>query len=61
MNLNFLNLNGDKTEVIVFGHPELLEGGTLCPLASNNCSIVRSLGDLLDSVFKFDKQFPLLL
>ena len=56
MNLNFLNLNGDKTEIIVFGHPELLDVDYLGPLTSNSRSTVRSLGVVLDGAFKLDKQ-----
>ena len=56
MNLNFLNLNGEKTELIVFGNPKPLDLNYLGPLASNSRSTVRSLGVVLDSAFKLDKQ-----
>lgn len=58
MDLNFLNLNENKTEVIVFGHPECLNDsvGALGPLASKNCSFIKSLGVTFDSAFKFDRQ-----
>lgn len=42
--------------ILVFGHPELLDSGTLCHLASNMNSSVRSLGVNFDFVFKFEKQ-----
>ena len=32
MRLNFLHLNENKTEVIVFGHPDLLDASSLGPL-----------------------------
>jgi len=43
MNLNFLNLNGDKTEIIVFGNHNLLDVDFLGPLTSNSSSTVRIL------------------
>ncbi len=52
MSVNFLNLNENKTELIVFGDSELLNVGTLCPFYSS----VKSFGVYFDSVFKFDKQ-----
>lgn len=56
MNLNFLNLNDDKTEIMVFGHHDLLDVDSLGPLTANSRSTVRSLGVMLDGAFKLDKQ-----
>ena len=58
MELNFLNLNENKTEIVMFGRPDLLNkfAGSLGPLAAHNHSSAKSLGVLFDSSFKFDKQ-----
>ena len=56
--LNFLTLNNKKTEIIVFGQSELLDGidSVLGPLASYSRPFVRNLRFLFDNGFKFDKQ-----
>ena len=58
MDSNFLHLNEKKTEIIVFGNSELLNGvdSDLGPLASYCRPSVRNLGVILDSCFKFDHQ-----
>lgn len=58
MELNFLNLNENKTEVIMFGRPNTLVdcAGALGPLASHNHPVVKNLGVFLDSSFRFEKQ-----
>lgn len=55
---NFLQLNDNKTEVILFGPPHFLESfnSNLGPLRSNICSQVKILGVIFDSELKFDKQ-----
>ena len=40
----------------MFGHPDLLDMGTLGPLAPNIHSAVKSLGVHVYRFFKFDKQ-----
>ena len=56
MNSNFLKLNNNKAEVIVFGHSELQDVDTLGPLAPNIHSTVKCLCVHFDRVFKFKKQ-----
>lgn len=54
---NFLTLNENKTEVIIFGTPlptHLTD--TLSTLVSSPKPAVRNLGVILDSSFKFDQQ-----
>ena len=48
---NFLNLNDEKTECIVFGETVSADFGTL-----KLSSTVRNLGVTFDSHLKFDKQ-----
>lgn len=47
---NFLNLNENKTEVIVFGKPKHIDLG----VPPSSC--VKNLGVMIDSSFKLDKQ-----
>lgn len=56
MSLNFLNLNNDKTEVIIFGDADISGLDAFGPTFSNCCSYVKSLGVLIDSTFKLDRQ-----
>ena len=58
MDLNFLIVNENKTEIVMFGHPDLLDDsdGTLGPLASYSQSFVKNLGVIFDSSYKFYKQ-----
>lgn len=44
MKLNFLDFRGNKTELIVFGHPDLFNKGTLGTLGSHMQFSVKSLG-----------------
>ena len=55
---NFLCLNMDKTEVIVFGESPFLNGvdSTIGPLDAYTKSSARNLGFIFDSDFKFEKQ-----
>ncbi len=55
MQLNFLNLNESKTEIVVFGQ-DLNKINELCPLTCSNRPSAKSLGVILDSSFKFDIQ-----
>ena len=56
MDSNFLKLNNNKTEVIIFGQSELQDMVNLGPLASYTPSTVKSLGVLFDRAFNFEKQ-----
>ncbi|XP_061086404.1 uncharacterized protein LOC133121220 [Conger conger] len=58
MDANFLHLNENKTEVIMFGHPAQLEDivGALGPLTPKNVPAAKSLGFTFDSAFKLEKQ-----
>ena len=58
MDLNFLNLNENKTEVILFGRPGQVQVLTesLGPLASHSSPHAKNLGVFLDSSFKLSKQ-----
>ncbi len=58
MDLNFLQLNNDKTEIMVFG-PTAVSSGIvkqLGPLSSNVRDRVRNLGMVFDPTLSFDKQ-----
>ncbi|XP_062391362.1 uncharacterized protein LOC134079180 [Sardina pilchardus] len=57
MGANFLNLNENKTEIIVFGKTSpAFSTDALGPLASNIRPSVRNLGVIFDSAFKFEQQ-----
>lgn len=57
MDTNFLNLNEDKTEIIMFGcDPSNYSADFLGPFTPNIPSSVKNLGVTFDSALKFDKQ-----
>ncbi len=58
MDINFLNLNDNKTEIIVFGHNESqkISNFNLGPLSPYVKPCVKNLGVYLDSALKFDIQ-----
>jgi len=54
---NFLNLNDKKTEVVIFGEPDVSGfNSTLEQILPNCCPFVKSLGVFINSSFKLDKQ-----
>ncbi len=55
---NFHQLNENKTEVILFGSPHLVNtlSSSLGPLQANIRTHVKNLGVIFDSELKFDKQ-----
>lgn len=58
LSLNFLRLNEQKTEIVVFGDLSLLEGvdTVLGPLSSFSKPFVKDLGVILDSGLTMEKQ-----
>uniref|UniRef100_A0A8C7WTF0 Reverse transcriptase domain-containing protein n=1 Tax=Oryzias sinensis TaxID=183150 RepID=A0A8C7WTF0_9TELE len=58
MELNFLCLNKNKTEVFVFGKTDLLTGccSAVGPLDPSDAPFIRNLGVNLYRQFKFDRQ-----
>lgn len=58
MALNFLNLNEEKTEMIIFGDPDCVTGNdsALGPLSKHCRPNVKNLGVFINSSFKFVKQ-----
>lgn len=58
MALNFLKLNENKTEIVLFGRPDLVQvlANSLGPLAPNIGSQVRNLGVIIDGALRLDKQ-----
>ena len=57
MNINFLNLNEKKTEIIMFDCPDqMAHTDTFDLLAPFNHLCVNNLGVMFDSSLKFDKQ-----
>ncbi len=55
---NFLQLNDSKTEVLVFGRPDIANtlSKTLAPITNTVDSHARNLGVIFDPTLKFDKQ-----
>ncbi len=60
---NFLQLNDSKTEVLVFGHPDIANtlSNTLAPITNTVGSHARNLGVIFDPALKFDKQINLVV
>jgi len=58
MDLNFLKLNENKTEIVLFGRPDLVQilASSLGPLAPYIGSQARNLGVIINGAFKLDKQ-----
>ena len=56
MDTNFLTLNENKTEVLVFEHGPAFPVAQLGPLNVNTRPFVKNLGVTFDNHFKFDKQ-----
>ena len=56
MDANFLHLNSNKTEIIIFGNHPTSPTNTLGPLTSNIHTNAKNLGIIFDNNFKFDKQ-----
>lgn len=57
MSLNFLHLNDKKTEIIIFGKPDISGlNRAIGPLLSNYSPSVKNLGVIIDSSFKLEKQ-----
>lgn len=58
MDLNFLKLNESKTEVVLFGRPDLVKplASSLGPLVPYIGSQARNLGVIIDGAFKLGKQ-----
>ena len=56
MDTNFLNLNEDKTEIIIFDQHLAPQCNTPDSLISNIRSSAKNLGVIMDSAFKFQKQ-----
>ena len=54
MGNNFLNLNENKTEVIIFDSPDI--SSMLGPLTPYQTPVVNNLGLLLDSDLTIDRQ-----
>ena len=55
MHDNFLALNQNKTEVILFDHSTAIPPNTPDTLISNICPSAKNLGVIFDSTFKLDK------
>lgn len=58
MEVNFLNLNENKTEIILFGKQNFTEGydSVIGTLDSHYHPFVRTLGVIFDRSFRFDEQ-----
>ena len=57
MSLSFLNLNDSKTEVTVFGHHKhFSDCADALPPSLCSKTVIKSLGVIFDSDFKFDRQ-----
>ena len=62
MSLNFLHLNPDKTEIILFGHDKFVTAVDqfIAPLCTNIKPTATNLGIIFDQHMTFDKTCPVL-
>jgi len=63
LRLNFLNLNKDKNEILVFGQSNPLHGhdSVIGPLSPYCHPLEKNLGVMVDHLFKFDKHICIVI